>query len=724
MDLGQPRTGNPFRVKSNYEPVGDQVKAIRHISESIEKGVPWQTLLGVTGSGKTFAMAKVIETVQRPTLIVTHNKTLAAQLYTEFRDFFPTNMVGYFVSYYDYYQPEAYVAARDLYIEKDAQINEKIDNLRHVATYSLFDRRDVIIVASVSCIYGLGDPSEYVSMRFSIERNQRLERDQFITHLVEILYERNDMDPGKRKFRVRGDIVEVYPPYLDNTVKVEFFGDEVDSICLCEPITGRTLKKIDDITFYPANHYVASEARRKSAVAAIRSEMEKGVSGFREQGKLVESQRLRDRTLYDLEMISEMGSCKGIENYSRHMEGRVPGSPPLTLIDYFPRDFLLFVDESHVTIPQFRGMVRGDRSRKESLVNFGFRLDSAFDNRPLNFDEFTERLNQTIFVSATPETYEMEMSGRYVAELITRPTGLLDPEIFVRPASAGGDGGIGQVDDLVGELNSVIDNGGRVLVTVLTKRMAEELTDYLVELGIAAEYLHSDIDTVDRVDLLRRLREGDVDVIVGINLLREGLDLPEVTLVAILDADKEGFLRSARSLIQTCGRAARNASGRVIMYADRITPAMQRAISETARRREIQARFNAEMGIVPRTVVRALNDGLIIDEISSPGKSRRSRGSDRPGASRDSVSGTRRGADSSDKGRGRGRSGAGGSSGTGSKMTGEDILTLDMEMLTPSEKRFLLEEMNSQMRLAAENLDFERAAAIRDRIRNIFPSME
>jgi len=700
MDLGQPQSGNLFRVNSKYEPVGDQVTAIGSISEAIEKGVRWQTLLGVTGSGKTFTMAKIIEKLQRPTLIVTHNKTLAAQLYTEFRDFFPQNMVGYFVSYYDYYQPEAYVASRDLYIEKDADINEKIDNLRHVATYSLFDRRDVVIIASVSCIYGLGDPSEYVSMRFSIHQDQVLDRDEFIARLVEILYERNDMDPAKRRFRVRGDIVELYPPYLDNTLKVEFFGDQIDSISLCEPVTGRAMKKLDSVTIYPANHYVASETRRKAAVKAIRDEMEREVGRFRDDGKIVEAQRLRDRTLYDLEMISEIGSCKGIENYSRHMEGRIPESPPLTLIDYFPEDFLLFVDESHVTLPQFRGMVRGDRSRKDSLVSFGFRLPSAYDNRPLNFDEFESRLNQTVFVSATPEKYEMEMSGRYVSELITRPTGLLDPEIIVKPASPGKDNGTGQVDDLIGELNAVVQAGGRALVTVLTKRMAEELTDYLKELGIAAEYLHSDIETVDRVDLLRKLRQGEIDAIVGINLLREGLDLPEVMLVAILDADKEGFLRSARSLIQTCGRAARNVNGRVIMYGDRITPSMEQAIRETQRRREIQARFNEEAGIIPRTVVRALNDGLIIDEISSPNKGRGRRG------------------------KGDKKAQAGQTSGVSGVNGDQNFSTIDPGLLTPTERRFLLEEMTSQMRMAAENLDFERAAAIRDRIREMFPPEE
>lgn len=667
MEIDQPRRKGRFEVRSNYDPVGDQITAIEEICARIGEGMKWQTLLGVTGSGKTFTMAKVIERLQRPTIVVTHNKTLAAQLYTEFKEFFPGSRVGYFVSYYDYYQPEAYVESRDLYIEKDSAINEKIDRLRHVATYSLFDRRDVIIVASVSCIYGLGDPSEYVAMRLFLEKGMSMDRDRLISGLIDILYERNDIDFTHRRFRVRGDVVEFFPPYLDNSIRVEFFGDEIETIRTIEPITGRVMEDLPFVTVFPANHYVVPEATRKRASAAIRAEMEAQIEAFKSHGCLVEAQRIRDRTLYDIEMVLEMGYCKGIENYSRHLDGRVAGSPPMTLLDYFSPDYLLMVDESHASLPQFRGMVNGDRSRKEALVKHGFRLPSAFDNRPLTFDEFFGKINQALFVSATPGDLELEKSGKAVSQLVTRPTGLLDPPITVKPAT-------GQVDDLIGELNRVIESDGRALVTTLTKRMAEELTDYLKDLGIAAEYLHSDIDTVDRVKLLRRLREGEIPVIVGINLLREGLDLPEVKLVAILDADKEGFLRSPRSLIQTCGRAARNVDGRVIMYGDTVSAAMRVAIEETERRREIQGRFNLEHGIIPRSVVRAMNDGLVMelgdeaDAAFAPGL------------------GTK------------GKRGA---------------------AMPAMERRFLIEELTAQMRLAAENLEFERAAELRNRIRTL-----
>jgi excinuclease ABC subunit B len=642
-----------FRVSSSFEPAGDQIGAIENISQSLEKNVKWQTLLGVTGSGKTFVMAKIIEQVQRPALIVTHNKTLAAQLYTEFSEFFPSNMVGYFVSYYDYYQPEAYVAARDLYIEKDAGINEKIDDLRHLATFSLFDRRDVIIVASVSCIYGLGDPAGYASLRLTLKEGMEKDRDDLVMELIEILYERNDMDFAKRRIRVKGDRVDIFPPYLDLAVRVDFFGDQIEEISLFEPITGKVQERLETINIYPANHYATPDNVRKRAAQSIAQELNQRETFFKEQGRLVEAQRIRDRTLYDLEMIKEIGYCKGIENYSPHLDNRRPGQPPQTLIDYFPDDFILFVDESHVTLPQFKAMKRGDESRKDSLVSYGFRLPSAYDNRPLTFEEFLSRVNQTVFVSATPGDFELTQSKNQIHELITRPTGLLDPLITVKKTE-------GQIDDLLVELRRLTETGGRALVTTLTKRMAEELTDYLKEAGLPVEYLHSDIDTVDRVKVLNKLRSNAVCAIIGINLLREGLDLPEVTLVAILDADKQGFLRSARSLIQTCGRASRNVEGRVIMYADRISDAMQFCIDETQRRREKQEIYNRENNIIPRTIIKSSGDNLIL------------------------------------------------------KLADKE--PEDFVSLQPSERDFLIREFTLQMQLAAENLDFELAAQLRDKI--------
>ncbi|HHW57243.1 MAG TPA: excinuclease ABC subunit UvrB [Clostridia bacterium] len=590
-----------FKLISNFKPTGDQPQAIEKLVEGAKKGYKFQTLLGVTGSGKTFTMANIIQKLNRPTLVIAHNKTLAAQLYSEFKEFFPDNAVEYFVSYYDYYQPEAYVPETDTYIEKDSSINEEIDKLRHSATAALFERRDVIIVASVSCIYGLGDPIDYENLMLSLRPGMIKDRDEIIRKLVEIQYERNDVNFTRGKFRVRGDVIEIFPASFSNkAVRVELFGDEIDRIAEIDVLTGEILGWRKHVAIFPASHYATSKDKLERAIRSIREELEQRYKELKETGKIVEAERLRQRTNYDLEMLQEMGYCQGIENYSRHISGRPPGSPPYTLLDYFPKDFLIFIDESHVTIPQIRGMHNGDHSRKEALVEYGFRLPSAFDNRPLTFEEFEQRINQVIFVSATPGPYELEHSQQVVEQLI-RPTGLVDPEVIVRPVK-------GQVDDLIGEIRKTVDKGFRVLVTTLTKKMAEDLTDYLKDMGIRVRYLHSDIDTIERVEIIRDLRLGKFDVLVGINLLREGLDIPEVALVAILDADKEGFLRSETSLIQTIGRAARNVEGRVIMYADTVTNSMKRAIDETNRRRSIQMEYNKKYGIIPKTVVKGVRD--------------------------------------------------------------------------------------------------------------------
>ena len=604
-----------FVLHSDYKPSGDQPEAITALAQGVELGIREQTLLGVTGSGKTFTMASVIEKVNRPTLVLAHNKTLAAQLCSEFREFFPENAVEYFISYYDYYQPEAYIAHTDTYIEKDSSINEEIDRLRHSATSALFERRDVIVVASVSCLYGLGDPIDYKSMVISLRVGQEYPMDSVLRKLSEIRYERNDMDFSRNKFRVRGDTLEVYPAYWSGrAIRVEFFGDEVDRISEINAVSGMPERYLDHVAIYPASHYVASREKMERAMAEIRRECDQQVEYFRSQDKLLEAQRIAQRTAYDLEMLTEIGFCTGIENYSRVIQGREPGTPPTTLLDYFPDDFLLFVDESHVTLPQCRAMYAGDRSRKDSLVNYGFRLPSAYDNRPLNFAEFDEKLNQIIYVSATPAEYEQTRSGQTVEQVI-RPTGLLDPIVEVRPID-------GQIDDLIGEINQRTAKQERVLVTTLTKKMAEDLTLYLQKAGIKVRYMHSDIGAMERMEIIRDLRMAKFDVLIGINLLREGLDLPEVSLVAILDADKEGFLRSETSLIQTIGRAARNAEGRVIMYADNMTASMDAAIRETQRRREIQDAYNQAHGIVPKTIIKSVRDLI---EISSPTAERKGR---------------------------------------------------------------------------------------------------
>ena len=596
-----------FKLVSEYKPTGDQPQAIRQLVDSIKAGNREQTLLGVTGSGKTFTMANIIEQVNRPTLVLAHNKTLAAQLCSEFKEFFPENAVEYFVSYYDYYQPEAYIPQTDTYIEKDSAINDEIDKLRHSATLALSERRDVIIVASVSCIYSLGDPIDYRNMVISLRPGMEKSRDELIRKLVELQYERNDVNFIRDKFRVRGDIVEIFPASSsDRVIRVEFFGDEIDRITEINPLTGELLATLRHAAIYPASHYIVDSTKMSRAMTELERELQERLEYFRSKGKLIEAQRIEQRTHYDMEMLQEVGMCPGIENYSRVLSGRAPGSAPFTLLDYFPKDFLLFVDESHVTLPQVRGMYGGDRARKKSLIDFGFRLPSAYDNRPLNFDEFYERLNQAVFVSATPGDMELEKSA-VVAEQIIRPTGLLDPEISVRPTE-------GQLDDLISEINMRIEKNQRVLVTTLTKKMAEDLTEYLESMDIKVRYMHHDIDTVRRMEIVRDLRLQKFDVLVGINLLREGLDIPEVSLVAILDADKEGFLRSSRSLIQTVGRAARNAEGMVIMYADSVTDSMKTTIVETERRRRIQKQYNEEHGIVPQTIVKKVND---IIEIST-----------------------------------------------------------------------------------------------------------
>ena len=590
-----------FVLHSNYKPTGDQPEAIDKLVEGVLRGDREQTLLGVTGSGKTFTMANIIERVNRPTLVLAHNKTLAAQLCSEFREFFPENAVEYFVSYYDYYQPEAYIPGSDTYIEKDSAINDEIDKLRHSATCALSERRDVIIVASVSCIYSLGNPIDYRNMVISLRQGMEKSRDELIHKLVDLQYERNDINFVRNKFRVRGDTVEIFPAYsAENAIRVEFFGDEIDRICEINTLTGEIKAFLSHIAIYPASHYIVPQDKLEEALTEIKEEMEERVRFFNENEKLIEAQRIRQRTEYDIEMLREIGTCKGIENYSRVMARRPKGSTPSTLLDYFPDDFLLFVDESHVTLPQVRGMYAGDRARKENLVEYGFRLPSAFDNRPLNFEEFYSHINQTVFVSATPSDFEKQHSAQIVEQVI-RPTGLLDPLVTVKPTE-------GQIDDLVNEIRERTAKNERVLITTLTKKMAEDLTDYLKDLGIKVTYMHYDIDTIERMQIIRDLRLGEVDVLVGINLLREGLDIPEVSLVAILDADKEGFLRSETSLVQTIGRAARNADGQVIMYADSVTPSMERAIAETERRRNIQNDYNIKNGITPKTIIKNVHD--------------------------------------------------------------------------------------------------------------------
>lgn len=594
-----------FQLHSSYRPTGDQPQAIEKLTEGVKAGLRTQVLVGVTGSGKTFTMANVIKNAGRPALVIAHNKTLAAQLCNELREFFPENRVEYFVSYYDYYQPESYLPATDTYIEKELEINDEIDKLRHSATCSLAERRDVIVVASVSCIYGLGAPEEYYKLALSLRPGMQMERDELMRRLIDIQYTRKDVDFSRSSFRVRGDVVEIFPSSSSEIItRVEFFGDEIDRITEAEFVTGNAVSELSHAVIFPASHYAVEQEKMKRALGMIERDLEEEAAAFREKGKLLEEQRLTQRTRYDIEMMSEMGFCSGIENYSRYFDGRRPGEPPFTLLDYFPDDFLLLVDESHMTLPQLRAMYNGDRARKTNLVGYGFRLNAAFDNRPLNFEEFDARIPQMICVSATPAPYELEQAGQVVEQII-RPTGLIDPEVEIRPTK-------GQVDDLLGEIRKVAESGGRVLVTTLTKKMAESLTEYLRENAVKVRYMHSDIDTLERIEIIGGLRKGEFDVLCGINLLREGLDLPEVKLVAILDADKEGFLRSETSLVQTIGRAARNAEGRVIMYADNMTGSMKRAIDETERRRKIQSAYNAEHGIVPKTIVKDVTNTLEI----------------------------------------------------------------------------------------------------------------
>ena len=647
-----------FELVSPYKPSGDQPQAIDKLVEGIKKGYRDQTLLGVTGSGKTFTMANIIARMNRPTLILAHNKILAAQLCSEFKEFFPHNAVEYFVSYYDYYQPEAYIPSTDAYIEKDSAINDEIDKLRHSATLALAERRDVIIVASVSCIYSLGAPEEYRNNVISLRKGMEMSREELLGRLVSIQYERNDVNFVRNKFRVRGDVVEIFPAgSSENAIRVEFFGDEIDRISEIQVVTGKIISTLAHTAIYPASHYVVSKAHLHEAVQEIQKELDERVKWFEEQGKLVEAQRIKQRTLYDIEMLEEIGFCKGIENYSRILAGRAPGSVPYTLLDHFPKDYLLFVDESHVSLPQVRGMSAGDRGRKSVLVDYGFRLPSAFDNRPLNFDEFDSKINQAIYVSATPGPIEREKSAQIVEQVI-RPTGLVDPEIIVKPVA-------GQIEDLLSEINIRAEKNERVLVTTLTKKMAEDLTTYLQGMGVRVKYLHHDIDTIERMEIIRDLRLGEFDVLVGINLLREGLDIPEVSLVAILDADKEGFLRSESSLIQTIGRAARNAEGKVIMYADSVTGSMERAITETNRRRELQLAYNKEHGIVPKTIIKDIRDVI---EISSK-------------------------AEVDDK--------------------------AAKKKMSKKEKDELIAKLTTQMKEAAKLLEFEHAAYLRDKINEL-----
>ena len=655
-----------FELISDYQPTGDQPQAIRELTDSVLRGDRFQTLLGVTGSGKTYTMANVIANIQKPAIILSHNKTLAAQLYGEFKGFFPNNAVEYFISYYDYYQPEAYVPTTDTYIAKDTSINDEIDRLRLKATSSLLERKDVVIVASVSCIYGLGSPDDYKQLLMILKKGDRIERYKILEKLVDIHYTRNDFDFSRGTFRVRGDVIEVIPAYEEEGVRIELFGNEIENISIIDTLTGKIKIQRDSIAIYPAKHYVTTPPKLQEAIRKIKIELEERLALLRQQNKLLEAQRLEMRTNYDLEMMQEIGSCAGIENYSRHLTGRKPGERPFTLLDFFPKDFLMFMDESHRTIPQVQGMYYGDRSRKETLVEHGFRLPSALDNRPFNFQEFESMLNQVIFVSATPAEYELEKSEGVVVEQIIRPTGLIDPEIEVRPIK-------GQIDDLISEINLRVEKGERTLVTTLTKRMAEDLTDYLAEMGINVRYLHSEIAALDRVEILRDLRLAEFDVLVGINLLREGLDLPEVSLVAVLDADKEGFLRSETSLMQTAGRAARNVGGRVLFYGDKITRSMQKTIDETQRRRKVQQKYNDEHGITPRTIYKSVEDVLrttrVADEkIDKWGTRRKKR---------------------------------------------RDLQEIRLSKLEQEE---LIEQYEKEMIVAAKNLEFERAAELRDEI--------
>lgn len=603
-----------FKLHSEYKPTGDQPQAIEYLSNGIKQGKKFQTLLGVTGSGKTFTMANIIQNVQKPTLVLAHNKTLAGQLYSEFKEFFPENHVEYFVSYYDYYQPESYIPSSDTYIEKDASINDEIDKLRHSATASLFESKDVIIVSSVSCIYGLGDPIDYENMIISLRPGMQKSRDEVLKKLVKMQYTRNELEFKRGTFRAKGDIVEIYPSdQSESAIRVEFWGDEIEKISEINPLTGKAIGTRTHVMIFPNSHYVTTKEKMERAIGTIEEELEERIKFFKDQGKLIEAQRIEERTNFDIEMMKETGFCQGIENYSRHISGREPGSPPFTLFDYFPKDFLLLIDESHATIPQVRAMYNGDKARKDSLVNYGFRLPSAYDNRPLTFKEFEERINQVVFVSATPAEYEKEHSKDNVVEQIIRPTGLLDPKIEVKPIE-------NQIDDLIEQIRERTERNERVLVTTLTKKMAEDLTDYLKNVDIKVNYMHSDIKALERMEIIRNLRLGEFDVLVGINLLREGLDIPEVSLVAILDADKEGFLRSERSLIQTIGRAARNTNGKVIMYADELTDSMEKAISETNRRREIQMKYNEEHGITPQTINKSVRDTIkatVLEDVSS-----------------------------------------------------------------------------------------------------------
>ncbi|UCE05766.1 MAG: excinuclease ABC subunit UvrB [bacterium] len=655
-----------FELVSDYKPTGDQPQAIRELTEGVLRGDRFQTLLGVTGSGKTYTMANVIANVQKPTIVLSHNKTLAAQLYGEFKGFFPNNAVEYFISYYDYYQPEAYVPTTDTYISKDTSINDEIDRLRLKATSSLLEREDVVIVASVSCIYGLGSPEDYKQLLLILRKGDRIERNKILEKLVDIHYSRNDFDFTRGTFRVRGDVIEVIPAYEEEGVRIELFGNEIENISIIDTLTGKMKIQRDSIAIYPAKHYVTTPPRMEEAIRNIKIELEERLTWLRNHNKLLEAQRLEMRTNYDLEMMQEIGFCSGIENYSRHLTGRKPGEPPYTLLDFFSKEFLIFIDESHQTIPQVQGMYYGDRSRKETLVEYGFRLPSALDNRPLNFQEFESILNQVIFVSATPTEYELEKSGGVVVEQIIRPTGLMDPEIEVRPIK-------GQIDDLIAEINLRAEKGERVLITTLTKRMAEDLTDYLAEMGVNVRYLHSEIAALDRVEILRDLRLAEFDVLVGINLLREGLDLPEVSLVAVLDADKEGFLRSETSLMQVAGRAARNIGGKVIFYADNITQSMQKTVDETNRRRKIQQQYNEKHGITPKTIYKSVEDVMrttrVADEKVDKWGTRRKRRRD-----------------------------------------------LQEKRLSKLESEELIEQYEKEMIEAAKNLEFERAAGLRDEI--------
>ena len=679
--------GQPFKVEAPFTPTGDQPTAIQSLTEGIERGEWAQVLLGATGTGKTFTMAKVIEAVQKPTLIIAHNKTLAAQLCSEFKSFFPNNAVEYFVSYYDFYQPEAYIPSSDTYIEKDASINDEIDKLRHSATMSLFERRDVIIVASVSCIYGLGDPEDYSELVLSLRLGQTKSRDEILSKLVDIQYTRNDMNFIRGTFRVQGDTIEIFPAaYSERAIRVELFGDEIDRLVEVDALTGEVIAERKHVAVYPASHYVTTKDKMRIAVERIEAELDEQLAKLKAADRLLEAQRLEQRTRYDIEMMQEMGYCSGIENYSRHMSERKAGEAPYTLIDYFPDDFLIMVDESHVTIPQVRAMYNGDRARKESLIEYGFRLPSALDNRPLQFDEFVERINQIVYVSATPGPYEMEVQTN-VAEQIIRPTGLLDPSIEIRPIK-------GQMDDLLGEIHKRAAKNERVLVTTLTKKMAEDLTEFLKEMGVRVRYLHSDIVTIERAEIIRDLRAGVFDVLVGINLLREGLDMPEVSLVAILDADKEGFLRSDTAMIQTIGRAARNVNGHVIMYADRITGSMQRAIDETDRRRAVQEAYNIEHNITPKSVSKDVKELIeltkIEEDIVTDGKAF----SPKKGKKKSSTTGMDH----------------------GHEPYAQDIYSPKVADITPEELFNKIEELDRQMKAAAKQLEFEKAAKLRDQL--------